>query len=139
MVLIRIAILLSLLFIITSCNYGLAHVDGLYSECGFYVPIEWEVSYSADAGKHYYIYNDSGAIYHEIDWTQNYNNIITAKLYDLYRNKLQEGDRFEIWGIDSNGKYWKNVSWHRVNVGYLNVDSSVKAKYDQCIETFNCY
>lgn len=138
MVLRKNIILLCALAIIASCNYKTIHVDGLYGSCDFQVPLGWQKSYSADAGEYYFVYSDSGKIYIEVGSAQNFINMNQANLYKLYRENLQKGDRFEVSGIDSNGKYWKNVSWYKVNVGYLDVDSSVKEKYDQCIATFDC-
>ena len=103
----------------------------------------------------YYIYKDSAYIYiSDFDISPNYNNI--ANLGDsilsyrfqnkeLYRevNNLLGEDRFkivsdtlELYGINVNGLFWKDIKIGNISIGYNNVSEEEKVIYDKAINTF---
>jgi hypothetical protein len=142
-----------LIVVIASCNKQIARLSGLRTEngvvvktkegffadsdCCMIIPSNWSFIYYLDADQ-VIEYPDSCWIYIQNDKTQNNENLIKANKFELYQEKKWFGNKYEISGVDSLGRHWKNISWDRINVGYHHVPDSLKEKYDEILNTFNC-
>lgn len=149
----KVKYIIILVMLIISCNKQTVRLSGLRTEngvivktkkgfsvesdCCMRIPSNWSYLYHLDADQ-VIKYPDSCWIYIQSDKTQNYENLVKANKFELYQEKKWFGNRYEISGIDSLSRHWKNISWDRVCVGYLNVPDSLKEKYDNILSTFNC-
>lgn len=64
----------------------------------------------------------------------NYKNIEADK-DNMTKYLTSKNDTLTIWGIDKQGRYWKNKKWKNINLGYLNVPKERRNEFDKAIST----
>lgn len=75
-----------------------------------------------------YINNEGGAP------SINYKNIENDK--EAMKKSLEViSDTLTLYGIDNEGKYWKNLKKDDINFGYLNVTNEKKKEFDKILST----
>ncbi|KIX21482.1 hypothetical protein SY27_07180 [Flavobacterium sp. 316] len=77
-----------------------------------------------------YINNEKGVP------TINYENIMsdTLSIKESFLSNASQ-DILTISGIDSQGKYWKNIKYKEINIGYLNVTEDKLKEFDEILSS----
>jgi len=149
-------VILFLVVLFFSCNLNKGFIDVKYK--GYFKMMsnkEYTYRYSLNKGfviretqgdewrQIEYIYGDNSIFYisnEDDNMSLNYENIKAIKeTSDQASIAFFERDTITLYGVDNDGKFWKNKYDGEINIGYLNASDSRKEEFEKVISTLIRY
>lgn len=153
------------LLLLASCNTNLTTVyynHGNTPTCSLRIPNgykEWIISSGGPEKEHLYCYADSTVFFYISNSGYMFNantpniELLGDSIFE-YRFQNRElcksindalgmeyyhilPDTFELSGMNADSLCWRDILIDNISIGYVNVRPELKAKYDQCLDTYS--